>query len=212
MDVQKEKQHKKLIFQPYDNRQTMMILDLEMYIPENHVARFVDEMVESIPDDILFSHYVGGGRAPYHPKMLLKVFLYAYTQKTYSSRKIEQMIRENLPMMWLAGMQTPDHRTINDFRGIRMPKMMESFFEQFVIQLVEQGFIDLEHVFVDGTKIEANANKYTFVWRKSIEKYDEKLRMKFKALLQEIHQVTKNELEEENLEEELIKSTEKLTE
>lgn len=190
----------------------MMILDLEMYIPENHVARFVDEMVESIPDDILFSHYVGGGRAPYHPKMLLKVFLYAYTQKTYSSREIEQMIRENLPMMWLAGMQTPDHRTINDFRGIRMPKMMESFFEQFVIQLVEQGFIDLEHVFVDGTKIEANANKYTFVWRKSIEKYDEKLRMKFKALLQEIHQVTKNELEEENLEEELIKSTEKLTE
>lgn len=212
MDVQKEKQHKKLIFQPYDNRQTMMILDLEMYIPENHVARFVDEMVESIPDDILFSHYVGGGRAPYHPKMLLKVFLYAYTQKTYSSREIEQMIRENLPMMWLAGMQTPDHRTINDFRGIRMPKMMESFFEQFVIQLVEQGFIDLEHVFVDGTKIEANANKYTFVWRKSIEKYDEKLRMKFKALLQEIHQVTKNELEEENLEEELIKSTKKLTE
>ena len=61
MDVQKEKQHKKLIFQPYDNRQTMMILDLEMYIPENHVARFVDEMVESILDDILFSHYVGGG-------------------------------------------------------------------------------------------------------------------------------------------------------
>jgi hypothetical protein len=144
--------------------------------------------------------------------MLLKVILYAYTQKIYSSRKIEQMIQENLPAMWLAGMQTPDHRTINDFRGFRMPTMMESIFEQFVIQLVEQGFIDFEHIFVDGTKIEANANKYTFVWRKSIENYDEKLRMKIKALLQEIHQVTKDELEEEKLEEELIKSTAQLGE
>jgi transposase len=149
-NVTKEKQQKKLVFQPYSNKQMMIILDLEMYIPENHVARLVDEMVESIPDEVLFSHNIGGGRAPFHPKMLLKVILYAYTQKIYSSRKIEQMIQENLPAMWLAGMQTPDHRTINDFRGVRMPTMMESIFEQFVIQLVEQGFIDFEHIFVFG--------------------------------------------------------------
>ena len=208
----REKHQKKLVFQPYNNKQAMMIIDLEMYIPENHVARLVDEMVESKPDEDLYSHYAGGGRAPFHPKMLLKVILYAYTQKIYSSRKIEQMIQENLPAMWLAGMQTPDHRTINDFRGVRMPTMMESIFEQFVLQLVEQGCIDLEHIFVDGTKIEANANKYTFVWKKSIEKYDERLRMKVKALLQEIHQVTEKELKEENLEEELKKATEQLGE
>ena len=68
---------KKRVFQDYNNRQMMMILDIEQYIPEHHIARAVDEMVESIPDSILEEHYVGGGRAPYHPKMLLKVLLYA---------------------------------------------------------------------------------------------------------------------------------------
>ena len=207
---QPKKKQKKLVFQPYNNKQTMMILDIEMFVPENHVARFVDEMVESIPDEILYSHYVGGGRAPYHPKMLLKVILFAYTQKTYSSREIEKMLRENLPMMWLAGMQTPDHRTINDFRGVRMPKMMESVFEQFLIQLVEQGLVDLNHIFVDGTKIEANANKYTFVWRKSVENYEEKLRAKIKPIIQEIRKVTNEELEKD-LENELMKTAEELT-
>ena len=207
---QPKKKQKKLVFQPYNNKQTMMILDIEMFVPENHVARLVDEMVESIPDEILYSHYVGGGRAPFHPKMLLKVILFAYTQKTYSSREIEKMLRENLPMMWLAGMQTPDHRTINDFRGVRMPKMMESVFEQFLIQLVEQGLVDLNHIFVDGTKIEANANKYTFVWRKSVENYEEKLRAKIKPIIQEIRKVTNEELEKD-LENELMKTAEELT-
>ncbi|MFC5558123.1 transposase [Ureibacillus thermophilus] len=129
IEVQKNKKRKKLVFQPYCNRQVMSILDIEMYIPENHVARLVDEMVESIPDEVLYTHYVGGGRAPYHPKMLLKVILYAYTQNVYSSRKIAQMVKENLPMMWLAGLQPPDHRTINDFRSVRMSNMMDSVFE-----------------------------------------------------------------------------------
>jgi len=212
IDVKKDKEIKKLVFQPYSNRQVISILDIEMFIPENHVARLVDEMVESIPDEILYSHYVGGGCAPFHPKLLMKVILYAYTQKTYSSRKIAQMVKENLPTMWLAGMQTPDHRTINDFRSVRMPEMMESVFEQFLLQLVEQNLINLDHIFVDGTKIEANANKYSFVWRKSVEKYDDKLRVKIKSLLQEIRQVTKEELEEAQLEEELITTAEQLTE
>ncbi|WP_342580710.1 IS1182 family transposase [Ureibacillus sp. FSL W7-1570] len=212
IEVQKNKKRKKLVFQPYCNRQVMSILDIEMYIPENHVARLVDEMVESIPDEVLYTHYVGGGRAPYHPKMLLKVILYAYTQNVYSSRKMAQMVKENLPMMWLAGLQTPDHRTINDFRSVRMSNMMDSVFEQFVLQLVEQGFIDLDHIFVDGTKIEANANKYTFVWRKSVEKYDQKLRAKIQSFLQEAHQIALEELKEEQLEEELEKSSAQLSE
>ena len=64
-------------------------------IPEHHVARVVDEMVEAIPDEQLFSYYKGGGRSSYHPKMMLKVILYAYSQKVYSCRGIEKLIREN---------------------------------------------------------------------------------------------------------------------
>lgn len=81
-----QKPRKPPVFQPYTNRQSMMIPDSEAFIPENHVARLVDEMAESIPDNLLFSHYVGGGCAPYHPKLLLKVILYAYTQKYEQTR------------------------------------------------------------------------------------------------------------------------------
>ena len=207
-----QKPRKSLVFQPYTNRQSMMIPDIESFIPEHHVARLVDEMVESIPDKLLFSHYVGGGRAPYHPKLLLKVILYAYTQKIYSSRSMKRMVEENLPAMWLAGMQTPDHRTINDFRGVRMPAIMEELFEQFLLQLVEQEFVDLEYMFIDGTKIEANANKYSFVWGKALANHDQKLREKIQSLIRDVRAVTTEELREDNLEEQLTKTVEQLTE
>ncbi|MGG2055140.1 IS1182 family transposase [Lysinibacillus pakistanensis] len=207
-----QKPRKPLVFQPYTNRQSMMIPDIESFIPEHHVARLVDEMVESIPDKLLFSHYVGGGRAPYHPKLLLKVILYAYTQKIYSSRSMKRMVEENLPAMWLAGMQTPDHRTINDFRGVRMPAIMEELFEQFLLQLVEQELVDLEYMFIDGTKIEANANKYSFVWGKALANHDQKLREKTQSLIRDVRAVTTEELREDNLEEQLTKTVEQLTE
>ena len=199
---------KKRVFQPYTNRQMMMILDLEQFIPAHHIARAVDEMVESMPDDLLEKQYRGGGRAPYHPKMLLKVILYAYTQKVYSSRGIERMVTENIPMMWLAAMQTPDHRTINDFRGIRMPEIMEEVFEQFLLQLIEEGVIDLHHIFVDGTKIEANANKYSFVWGKAVQNYDQKLREKIQALVKEVQVLTEEEMNEYGIETQLEKVAE----
>ena len=201
---------KKRVFQDYNNRQMMMILDIEQTIPKHHIARAVDEMVESIPDSILEEQYVGGGRAPYHPKMLLKVILYAYTQKTYSSRAIEAMLEENLPMMWLAAMQKPDHRTINDFRGIRMPKIIDEVFEQFILQLVDEGVIDLQHFFVDGTKIEANANKYSFVWAKAVNNYDKKLKEKIAALLEEVKAVTAEEMNTMTLEAQLERTTDSL--
>ena len=104
-------------FKPYDNRQTQIIFDIEALIPEHHVARVVDEMIEAVPDKQLFSHYKGGGRSSFHPKMMLKIILFSYSQKVYSCRGIEKLIKENIPAMWLAAMQQPDFRTINEFRG-----------------------------------------------------------------------------------------------
>ncbi len=77
-------------FKPYDNRQIQMLFDIEELIPEHHLARVVDEMVEAIPDEKLFAYYSGGGRSSYHPKMMLKVLLYSYSQKVYSCRRMEQ--------------------------------------------------------------------------------------------------------------------------
>lgn len=180
-------------FKSYNNHQSFFIYDLQELIPEHHVARVVDEMVEAIPDEQLFAHYSGGGRRPFHPKMMLKVILYAYSQKVYSCRGIETLIQESLPAMWLAAMQKPDFRTINDFRGKRMKAMMDELFETMILKLIDDGHITMENYFLDGTKIEANANKYSFVWKKSTLRFDAKLKEKIKETLEHIHEITQAE-------------------
>ncbi|MFC0610648.1 transposase [Scopulibacillus daqui] len=134
-------------FKPYNNRQVQAIFDIEALIPEHHAAHVVDEMVEAVPDDQLFSHYKGGGRSSYHPKMMLKIILYAYSQKVYSCRGIEKLTRENIPAMWLAAMQQPDFRTINEFRGERMKVLMDDLFETMILQLIKDGYITMETTF-----------------------------------------------------------------
>lgn len=180
-------------FKPYDNRQAQMILDLEMRIPTHHVARVIDEMIEAIPDEQLFAHYTGGGRSSYHPKMMLKVILYGYSQKVYSCRGIEKLLQENLPAMWLAAMQQPDFRTLNDFRGVRMKAFMDELFETMIRKLIADNYITMENYFLDGTKIEADANKYSFVWKKSTLHFEEKLKEKVQAALAHIHTLTQQE-------------------
>lgn len=177
------------VFKPYNNRQSFAIFDVEALIPEHHVARVFDEMIELLPDQQLFAYYPGGGRSSYHPKMMLKVILYAYSQKEYSCRRIEKLIQENLPAMWLAAGQTPDYRTINEFRRVRMPKMIDTLFESMVLELHQRGFVEFENYFLDGTKIEANANKYTFVFKKAVAGRKAKLEAKIRETLSEIHEI-----------------------
>ncbi|THE15175.1 transposase, partial [Bacillus timonensis] len=140
IEKQKEPNPRQLAptFKPYDNRQIQMIYDIESLIPEHHEARVVDEMVEAIPDENLFSYYVGGGRSSYHPKMMLKVILYGYSQKVYSCRGIEKLTTESIPAMWLSAMQQPDFRTINEFRGGRMKDFMDELFETMIHKLIEE--------------------------------------------------------------------------
>jgi transposase len=100
LEVQEEyfasKRQSSPTFKSYNNRQAQVIFDIEELIPVNHVARVIDEMIEAIPDEQLFSHYRGGGRSSFHPKMMLKVILFGYSQKIYSCRGIEQLTRENI--------------------------------------------------------------------------------------------------------------------
>ena len=178
--------------------------NLEDLIPEGHLVRVVDEMIEDLDLEPLIRQYKGGGTSAYHPKMLLKVMIYAYTQRTFSSRQIAKAVRENVNYLWLSGMNQPDHRTINRFRGEIMMLVVEEVFYGVIEQLLDRGYIDLEKYFVDGTKIEANANKYSFVWRKSTEKNKGKLQEKVRTLLKEIDEVEAAEEErygEKDLEE-----------
>ena len=196
---------KRQTFKAYIQAQPMLMpANLEEMIPDGHLVRVVNAMIEELDLEPLIRQYKGGGTSAYHPKMLLKVLIYAYTQRTFSSRQIAKAIRENIHYLWLSGMNRPDHRTINRFRGVVMKEVVEQVFYGVIEQLFDLGYIDLEKYFVDGTKIEANANKYSFVWRKSTEKNQGKLREKVGRLLKEIDEIEAAEEEkygEKDLEE-----------
>ena len=166
----------------YTMDQLCLPMDLEDDIPQNHLVRVVNAAVNRLDDSIFASAYPGGGRDSYHPKMLTKVLIYAYTQRIYTSRQIAKAVRENVMFMWIAGRQRPDFRTINRFRSERMKSILESVFTAVLQFLVDEKYVKLDHYFVDGTKIEANANRYTFVWGKAVVKQQAKLREKVQSL------------------------------
>ncbi|AJS59739.1 IS1182 family transposase [Paenibacillus sp. IHBB 10380] len=180
----------------YTMDQLYLPMDLEEDIPPNHLVRLVNTAVNQLDDSIFDVAYSGGGRDSYHPKMLTKVIIYAYTQRMYSSRLIAKGIREQIPLMWLAGRQRPDFRTINRFRSERMKDVLESVFTAVLQFLIEEKYVSLEHYFVDGTKIEANANRYTFVWGKAVVKHKAKLQEKVQTLFAAIEETQKHEDQE----------------
>lgn len=179
-------------FKDYTMNQLQLPLSFEEFIPENHLVRVVNTIVDSLELSSLYGRYKKGGCPAYHPRMMLKVMIYSYSQKTYSSRQIAKALRENVNFMWIAGGNKPDFRTINRFR-LDMKDIIEDVFYEVVKLLIEKKYIKLENYFLDGTKIEANANKYTFVWKKSIDNYDRKLDGKIKNHLKEIDRIVAEE-------------------
>ena len=114
---------------------------------------------------------------------------------TYSSRMIAKQCRENVNVMWLTGFQKPDFRTINKFRGEKLKDSIEEIFTSTVKLLNRKGYVSLEKYFVDGTKIESAANKYTFVWKRAVEKNEKRLDEKLKVFLKDVEEITHKENE-----------------
>lgn len=161
-------------FKDYTMEQLQLPLSFDEFIPENHLVRVVNTVLDSLELTPLYDRYKEGGCPAYHPRMMLKVMIYSYTQKIYSSRQIAKALRENINFMWLAGGNKPDFRTINRLR-LGMKDIIEDIFYEVIKLLIDKKYISMQNYFLDGTKIEANANKYTFVWNKSIKNYDRKL-------------------------------------
>lgn len=175
--------------------------DILSKIPANHPVRLVNEVVDSLNIDNLINQYKGGGTSSYHPRMLLKVLFYSYLSNTYSCRKIEKALHENIHFMWLSGNSTPDYRTINYFRGKRLRGEIRQLFADVVRMLQELGYVSLEVQYIDGTKIESAAGRYTFVWKGSVEKNKAKLEHKIQSVLEEIDGQIKADQQELNKEE-----------
>ena len=171
-----------------NNDRLFFLLNPNEDIAGNDPVRVVDAVVESLDLREFKKLYRERGRCPYHPKMMLKVILYAYMNNVYSCRKIERQVQRDIHYIWLAAQERPDFVTINRFRN-RVKKEINNIFTQVVLLLAERGFITLDVEYIDGTKIESKANRYTFVWRKTVEKNRAKLQEKIRVLLQQIDEV-----------------------
>lgn len=176
----------KLHFKSYiPNQMVLFPQRIDQDIAEDDPVRVVDAVVESLNLDNFKKLYRERGRSPYNPKMLLKVVIYAYMNNIFSCRKIEKRLLRDTHFIWLAGYNKPDFITINRFRN-RVKNEINNIFTQLVLILAQRGFVSLDVEYIDGTKIESKANKYTFVWRKTVEKNRAKLMEKIAVLLSQI--------------------------
>ena len=179
-------------FRPYSPNQTILFPQrIDKDIAENDPVRLISSIVEKLELSNFRRLYKERGRSPYDPKMLLKVVIYAYMNNIYSCRRIEKALKRDIHFIWLAGYEQPDFITINRFRN-RVKYEINSFFTQLVLLLSSKGLVTLDGLvsldveYIDGTKIESKANKYTFVWRKTVEKNRAKLMEKIKVLLAQV--------------------------
>ena len=183
----------KIHFRDYNPKQMILFPQrLDKDIAENDPVRVIDMVIDNLKLDNFKKLYKERGRSPYHPKMMLKAIIYGYMNNLYSCRKIETALKRDIHFIWLAGYEQPDFNTINRFRN-RVKDEINQVFTQLVILLAEKEFITLDVEYIDGTKIESKANKYTFVWRKSTEKNRAKLLEKIKTLLGQIDEAIAQE-------------------
>lgn len=163
-------------FKVYNQQQNWLFPpSIEELIPQDHPVRIVNGVIEHLDLKPLIKAYSKEGQPSYHPKMMLKVMVYAYMDNTYSSRKIEKAMRENINFMWLSNRQVADHNTIARFRSTKLKGVFKDIFKQVVLLLAQEGLVTLKEVYTDGTKIESVAGRYTFVWGNAIKTRKEKM-------------------------------------
>ena len=183
-----------VIFKDYHQHQTQLFPpSLEELISEKHLVRIINQLVDSLTIKVLERAYRGDETTSYHPKMMLKVIIYAYCTKVYSCRQIADSLQKDIHFMWLSANQRPTFKTINNFRSIIMKDLIEEVFGQVLTFLFEAGYIKLENYFVDGTKLRADANKNSHLWAANTKRYKAGVNKRIKELLKEIDQLNEQE-------------------
>ena len=158
--------------------QVCLPLNIEKIIPSDEPVRLLSAVLEELNYNKLTATYSRLGRIEYSPRLLFKVVLYGCARGIYQSREIERACRENINFMYLLeGRSAPDHNTIARFRRNHLPEAIEDLILQLAELLIAHGEISFDEsaVFIDGTKIEANANRYSFVWKAAVTKNQAKL-------------------------------------
>ena len=163
-------------------------LELETIIPKNDSVRLLSQFVEEMDLTDLYSTYDRINSLS--PRTLLKIVLYSYMNGDYSSRSMELNCKRDINFMFLLeGHSAPDHATLARFRSIHFAPCSKRILAEVLNILFDLGEISGETIFIDGTKIEANANKYTFVWKKAVTKNQAKLLIKLADFVAECEQL-----------------------
>ena len=171
-----------------DFNQVVLPFNLGIKIPKDDPVRKLNDICESLDYSELNKEY-GRSWRKFTPSTLFKILVYGYMNRKYSSRDIEEACKRDICFMWLLnGEPAPDHSTLSRFQNEKLISVISGLFYQVIKRLSEMNEIKFENIFVDGTKIEANANKYTFVWRSVAEKNLGKLNEKIEKVLPEILQ------------------------
>lgn len=187
--MQRTKLHSKNYTKLNGCYQLILPFNFEAFIPADDSVRLLSHILEGLNYEALYRAYSFTGRKPaVEPKILFKVLTYAYMNNIYSSRKIETSCKRDINFMWLLeGSKAPDHSTIARFRKYYLKDSVDNLFFQMVQYLHNIGEVTFKNIFVDGTKIEANANRYTFVWKKVVSKNEAKMFVKIQSCIEEIN-------------------------
>ena len=174
----------------YNPRQLKLPLEIEKIIDISDPVYSFSEIVDSIDFTSYFAVKESKtGRPRYNPTIMLKIILFSFMENGYLSlRNIEKSCKTDIRYMWLLdGMAAPSFATFGNFIRDELTDSIEDIFLAINLVIFEKEKVDLEHVYIDGTKIEANANKYTWVWKKSCIKNRDKVFVKVTELLEEIN-------------------------
>ncbi len=166
------------------DRETPYLLppSIEDWLPEEHLAHFVGDIIDELDLSALIGRYRGAGSAAYHPAMLLALLIYGYATGTYSSRRIEQATHDSVAFRYLAANAHPDHDTLCAFRK-RFLKEIEALFVQVLCIAKEMKLLKLGTVALDGTKIHANASRHSALSYGHVEKIEAQLQVEVVELL-----------------------------
>ncbi|MDS0528586.1 IS1182 family transposase [Clostridium sp. SHJSY1] len=160
-------------------------INFENIIPYDDSVRMLYDVMEGLDYTELNKTYSTIGRNPaLLPETMFAIIVYGYMEGIYSSRDLEKACKRDINFKWLLqGQKPPEHNSIARFKSERLACCIEKLFNQFIKKLRELNEIQFKNVFIDGTKIEASANRYTFVWKKATEKFEIKLQKKIKETL-----------------------------
>jgi transposase len=172
------------IFREYSQCQGLLLPpSLDEFVPEDHEARIVNEVVDTMDLSPLLAKYEGGGAPAYHPAMMLKVIIYAYSREIYSSRSIAQGLKTDTAFMFLSGLQSPDFRTICLFRS-ENADVLPNLFVEVVRLCASLGMVGLGHIAFDGTKLKANASVRQTRDRDGLEKEIERIKEQMRQMIE----------------------------